>query len=101
MAILQNLTSLTPNLNESNTMTYRRRDHIAHFILRLVFCQQESHQKWFTTQEVHYFKLKLMSLKDANIHQRISINNLNITLVNIQNIISLQTQLHSCIIKLI
>lgn len=37
-------------------MEERRKDHISHFVLRLVYCQTEESRRWFLQQEHALFK---------------------------------------------
>lgn len=55
----------------------RRKDHISHFILRLVYCHDVERAKWFVNQEVEFFKLKFSSLDKKGIEYLLSISNLD------------------------
>ncbi|XP_011873303.1 PREDICTED: DNA primase large subunit-like [Vollenhovia emeryi] len=64
--------------SEEHSQT-RRKDHIAHFILRLVYCRDVEQVRWFVNQEVEFFKLRFSSLDKKGIEQLFSISNLNCT----------------------
>ncbi|EZA50490.1 hypothetical protein DMN91_009628 [Ooceraea biroi] len=55
----------------------RKRDHVSHFILRLVYCHDTEQSKWFVNQEVEFFKLRFSSLDKKGIESLLSINNIN------------------------
>ncbi|XP_028050252.1 DNA primase large subunit [Monomorium pharaonis] len=62
--------------SEEHSQT-RRRDHISHFILRLVYCHDNERAKWFINQEVEFFKLRFSSLDKKGIEHLLSTNNLD------------------------
>lgn len=66
--------------SEENSQT-RMKDHISHFILRLVYCHNPEQSKWFVNQEVEFFKLRFSSLDKKGVEHLLSINNLDCTLV--------------------
>lgn len=43
--------------SSEQAMKNREKDHISHFILRLVFCSQEEDRRWLITQELDLFRL--------------------------------------------
>ncbi|CAL1680464.1 unnamed protein product [Lasius platythorax] len=55
----------------------RRKDHISHFILRLVYCHDVEQTKWFINQEVEFFKLRFNSLEKKGIEHLLSISNMD------------------------
>ncbi|KAL0116787.1 hypothetical protein PUN28_010005 [Cardiocondyla obscurior] len=55
----------------------RRKDHISHFILRLVYCHDVELTKWFTKQEVEFFKFRFSSLDKKGVEHMLNINNLD------------------------
>jgi len=55
----------------------RRKDHISHFILRLVYCHDIEQTKWFINQEVEFFKLRFSSLEKKGIEHLLNISNLD------------------------
>lgn len=55
----------------------RKKDHISHFILRLVYCNDPEQSKWFINQEVEFFKLRFSSLDKKGIEYLLSINNMD------------------------
>ena len=59
----------------------RRKDHISHFILRLVYCHNVEQTKWFLNQEVEFFKLRFSSLDKKGIERLLSISNMDCILV--------------------
>ncbi|XP_071579342.1 DNA primase large subunit [Temnothorax nylanderi] len=62
--------------SEEHSQT-RRKDHISHFILRLVYCHDVEQTNWFVKQEVEFFKLRFSSLDKKGIEHLLSVNNLN------------------------
>ncbi|KAL6423408.1 hypothetical protein ACFW04_010180 [Cataglyphis niger] len=55
----------------------RKKDHISHFILRLVYCHDMEQTKWFINQEVEFFKLRFSSLEKKGIEHLLSIINMD------------------------
>jgi len=55
----------------------RKKDHISHFILRLVYCNDPEQSKWFINQEVEFFKLRFSSLDKKGIEYLLSTNNMD------------------------
>lgn len=62
--------------SEEHSQT-RRRDHISHFILRLVYCHNAEQTKWFVNQEVEFFKLRFSSLDKKGIEHLLNISSLD------------------------
>lgn len=62
--------------SEDHSQT-RRKDHISHFILRLVYCRDIERAMWFVNQEIEFFKLKFSSLDKKGVEHLLSINNLD------------------------
>lgn len=54
----------------------RRKDHIAHFILRLAYCRTEELRRWFVSRELELFKMRFMTMKTDAIDAFFKINNL-------------------------
>lgn len=57
--------------SEEHSLT-RKKDHISHFILRLVYCHDPERTKWFINQEVEFFKMRFSSLDKKGIEQLLS-----------------------------
>jgi len=47
----------------------RRKDHISHFILRLVFAQTEDLRRWFITQELELFRYRFKKESNITVNQ--------------------------------
>ncbi|XP_011161547.1 DNA primase large subunit [Solenopsis invicta] len=62
--------------SEEHSQT-RKKDHISHFILRLVYCHNDEQAKWFINQEVEFFKLRFSSLDKKGIEYLLNISNLD------------------------
>ncbi|KAG5311816.1 PRI2 primase, partial [Acromyrmex insinuator] len=60
----------------------RRKDHISHFILRLVYCHNVEQTKWFLNQEVEFFKLRFSSLDKKGIERLLNITNMDCILIS-------------------
>ncbi|XP_012053963.1 PREDICTED: LOW QUALITY PROTEIN: DNA primase large subunit-like [Atta cephalotes] len=67
--------------SEEHSQT-RRKDHISHFILRLVYCHNVEQTKWFLNQEVEFFKLRFSSLDKKGIERLLSITNMDCILIS-------------------
>lgn len=56
----------------------RRRDHVSHFLLRLLCCQNDSLKKWFIQKEVELLRYRLDSEKNTlDLVKLLIYNNLN------------------------
>lgn len=76
--------------SEEHSQT-RKKDHVSHFILRLVYCHDPEQNKWFINQEVEFFKLRFSSLDKKGIEQLLNMSNIDCMLVScimIQNILN-------------
>ncbi|XP_018325399.1 DNA primase large subunit-like isoform X3 [Agrilus planipennis] len=62
----------------------RRRDHISHYILRLVYCRSEELRRWFLARETELFNLKCKMLKEEEIDKFLSFNKLNLSPISQQ-----------------
>lgn len=54
----------------------RRKDHIAHFILRLAYCRTEELRRWFIARELELFKMRFIIMNNESIDSFFKINNL-------------------------
>ena len=57
----------------------RRKDHIAHFILRLAYCRTEELRRWFIARELELFKMRFATMKGEAIDTFFRLNNLSYT----------------------
>lgn len=57
----------------------RRKDHIAHFILRLAYCRTEELRRWFIARELELFKLRFLAMRGEAVEEFFKLNNLNYT----------------------
>lgn len=55
----------------------RRKDHIAHFILRLAYCRTEELRRWFVKHELELFKLRFSVMTEDSVEAFFKINNLS------------------------
>lgn len=55
----------------------RRRDHVSHFLLRLLFCQNDSLKKWFIQREIELLRYRLDSENTLDLVKFLTYNNLN------------------------
>lgn len=60
----------------------RRKDHIAHFILRLAYCRTEELRRWFISRELELFKMRFMIMKSDAVDQFFKLNNLCYTYIS-------------------
>ncbi|XP_059059366.1 DNA primase large subunit [Achroia grisella] len=54
----------------------RRKDHIAHFILRLAYCRTEELRRWFITRELELFKMRFTIMNTESVDTFFKLNNL-------------------------
>ncbi|KAM3962800.1 LOW QUALITY PROTEIN: DNA primase large subunit [Aphomia sociella] len=54
----------------------RRKDHIAHFILRLAYCRTEELRRWFIARELELFKMRFMIMNTESVDTFFKLNNL-------------------------
>ncbi|XP_014484671.1 PREDICTED: DNA primase large subunit-like [Dinoponera quadriceps] len=73
----------------------RMKDHLSHFILRLVYCHDPEQTKWFINQEVEFFKLRFSSLDKKGVEYLLSINNLDCTPISQDEKLNLKEELGS------
>lgn len=61
----------------------RKKDHIAHFILRLAYCRTEELRRWFTARESELFKMRFHAMRTSEaIDTFFKINNLCYTSIS-------------------
>ncbi|XP_011644831.1 DNA primase large subunit-like [Pogonomyrmex barbatus] len=73
----------------------RKKDHISHFILRLVYCHNVEQTKWFINQEVEFFKLRFSSLNKKGIEHLLNINSMDCTPVSPDEKLELKEEISS------
>lgn len=44
----------------------RRKDHIAHFILRLAYCRTDELRRWFVARECELFKMRFIAMRNPD-----------------------------------
>lgn len=54
----------------------RRKDHIAHFILRLAYCRTEELRRWFIARELELFKMRFATMRGESVETFFKLNNL-------------------------
>lgn len=54
----------------------RRKDHIAHFILRLAYCRNEELRRWFVARELELFKMRFINMSGDAVDAFFKLNNL-------------------------
>lgn len=54
----------------------RRKDHIAHFILRLAYCRTEELRRWFISRELELFRMRFMAMSSDAVDLFFKINKL-------------------------
>ncbi|KAL0894560.1 hypothetical protein ABMA27_013132 [Loxostege sticticalis] len=54
----------------------RRKDHIAHFILRLAYCRNEELRRWFVARELELFKMRFINMSGDAVETFFKLNNL-------------------------
>ncbi|CAH0404657.1 unnamed protein product [Chilo suppressalis] len=57
----------------------RKKDHIAHFILRLAYCRNEELRRWFVARELELFKMRFMTMNSEAVDAFFRLNNLSYT----------------------
>lgn len=62
--------------SEEHSLT-RKKDHVSHFILRLVYCNNSEQRNWFVNQELEFFKLRFSSLDKKGIESLLISNNID------------------------
>lgn len=60
----------------------RRKDHIAHFILRLAYCRTEELRRWFIARESELFKMRFMTMRNDAVDAFFKLNNLCYTTIS-------------------
>lgn len=71
-----NLCDISGYGTSENDLQARRKDHIAHFILRLAYCRTEELRRWFITRELELFKMRFMTMKSDAVDEFFKLNNL-------------------------
>ncbi|KAL4715213.1 hypothetical protein ACJJTC_012260 [Scirpophaga incertulas] len=71
----------------------RRKDHIAHFILRLAYCRNEELRRWFIARELELFKMRFMTMSGEAIDVFFNLNNLSYTNISDEDKTSIITYL--------
>ncbi|CAK5013080.1 unnamed protein product [Meloidogyne enterolobii] len=72
----------TNGLLSSQLREARRKDRIAHFILRLAFCQSQEMSQWFVKQETELFRMRFQLEAPSKMLQFLKANNINPQEVN-------------------
>ncbi|KAJ2944582.1 hypothetical protein O0L34_g3933 [Tuta absoluta] len=67
---------------QESDLHMRRKDHIAHFILRLAYCRTEELRRWFIARESELFKMRFMTMKGEAVEKFFKINNLCYTSIS-------------------
>lgn len=83
------------NSQSEEHLQTRKKDHVSHFILRLVYCHNMEHNRWFVNQETEFFKLRLSSLDKKGIESLLCINNIDcasVRFITLSLIIRLQCE---------
>lgn len=57
----------------------RRKDHIAHFILRLAYCRTEELRRWYIARELELFKMRFIIMRGEAVDTFFKLNNLRYT----------------------
>ncbi|XP_052757862.1 DNA primase large subunit [Galleria mellonella] len=62
--------------NTEMDLQARRKDHIAHFILRLAYCRTEELRRWFIARELELFRMRFMTMNTESVDTFFKLNNL-------------------------
>lgn len=57
----------------------RRKDHIAHFILRLAYCRTEELRRWYIARESELFRMRFIIMRGETVDKFFKLNNLSYT----------------------
>eukprot|EP01135_Chromosphaera_perkinsii_P005511 Nk52_evm60s352 gene=Nk52_evmTU60s352 len=60
----------------------RKKDHIAHYILRLAYCRSEDLRRWFLIQETELFRFRFQQLTSQEKTHFMKLNNLEYTSID-------------------
>lgn len=74
----------------------RRKDHIAHFILRLAYCRTEELRRWFIARELELFKMRFFAMRGDAVESFFKLNNLSYTNISADEKNSILNYLREC-----
>lgn len=57
----------------------RKKDHVAHFILRLAYCRTEELRRWYIARELELFKMRFVIMRGEAVDTFFKLNNLRYT----------------------